>query len=114
MKQFLKIIVVTMIATGGIFMANQNGSSNESMYKEYSSEDPELNITMDYISDWRYQEHRGSFDSYAQVQFFGTVKDQIAPSIVVTVQRSSKVSFEPLTIDILMVYVNSYMMRARL
>jgi len=99
MKQFLKIIVVTMIAIGGIFMANQYGSSDDSMYKEYSSEGPELNITMDYISDWRYQEHRGSYSSYAQVQFYGTVKEGIAPSFVITVERSSKVAFQPLTIE---------------
>ena len=80
-------------------MANQYGNSDDSMYKEYSSEDPELNITMDYIADWRYQEHRGSYDSYAQVQFYGAVKDKFAPSFVITVERSSKVKFQPLTVE---------------
>ena len=80
-------------------MANQYGSSNELTYNKYSSEDSELNITMEYVSDWRYQEHRGSYDSYAQVQFYGAVKDKFAPSFVVTVERSSKVKFQPLTVE---------------
>jgi len=99
MRMYLKIIVVTMIATGGIFMANPYGSCDDSKYNEYSSEDPELNITMDYISGWLFKEHRGSYGSYAQVQFIGALKDGIAPSVIVTVRHNSKVSFEPLDIE---------------
>lgn len=99
MKFFLKITVVIVIITGGIFMMGNRCSGLGSLkYEKYSSEDPELNITMDYISGWRYSEHRGSYGSYAQVQFYGAVKKDFAPSIVVTVERSSKVTFKPLTI----------------
>jgi len=101
MKIYLKTIVVTMIAIGGIFMANQYGNCNDLTYNEYSSEDSELNITMDYLSDWRHQEHRGSYGSYTQVQFYGPIKDEIAPSFVVTVERSLKVTFQPPTIEAL-------------
>jgi len=87
-----------MIVTGGIFMATRNVSSNNPTFENYSSTDEELNLTMDYISDWEYREHRGSYDSYAQVQFYGARKDGIAPSIIVTMKRTSKVSFEPVTI----------------
>lgn len=79
-------------------MATQNASSNNPTFQKYSSTDEELNLTMDYISDWEYREQRGSYDSYAQVQFYGAQKDGIAPSIIVTMKRTSKVSFEPLTI----------------
>lgn len=68
-------------------------------YEEYASKDAELNITMDYISGWRYSEHRGSYNSYAQVQFYGLAKKDLAPSMVVTVEHSSKVKFEPLTVE---------------
>jgi len=80
-------------------MANQEGMCNNSKYEQYSSKDIELNIAMDYIADWRYSEHRGSYGSYAQVQFYKVVKDKIAPSFIVTVERSSKVKFTPLTIE---------------
>lgn len=99
MKLYLRIFVVTVIVTGGIFMANHYGSSRDPGYKEYSSQDLELNIKMDYLSDWLFSEHRGSYGRYAQVQFYGTVKDDFAPSFVVTVERSSKVAFKPLTIN---------------
>jgi len=80
-------------------MTNQEGVCNNSNYEQYSSKDTELNITMNYISDWRYSEHRGSYGSYAQVQFYKVTQDAIAPSFVVTVERSSKVKFTPLTIE---------------
>ena len=76
-------------------MANHFGNSSEFTYAQYSSKDAQLNIVMDYVEGWRTQEHRGSYDSYAQVQFYGPVKEGFAPSFVVTVEHSSKVSFVP-------------------
>jgi hypothetical protein len=80
-------------------MISRYGGFTSVKYEEYSSKDPALNITMDYISGWRYSEHRGSYNSYAQVQFYGPIKKDFAPSIVATVQRRSKVKVKPLTIE---------------
>jgi len=99
MRFNVKIILMIALAAGGIFMVNQNGDGSGPGYKEYSSEDVEINIMMDYLPDWRYQEHRGSYGSYAQVQFYGAVTDGFAPSIIVTVVPSSKGTFEPRTIE---------------
>ncbi len=99
MKPYFKIILIITIGIGGIFMANHYGGCNSPQHVEYSSEDSQINIKMDYVSDWRLAESRGSYGSYAQVQFYGAVKDGFAPSISVTVERSSKVSFSPMTIE---------------
>jgi hypothetical protein len=88
-----------MIVTGGIFMADCYGDGSNLTYKEYSSEDTELNIAMDYVSGWNFQESRGAYGSYAQVQFYGAVKGDFAPSIVITAQRSAKAAFSPKTVD---------------
>ena len=80
-------------------MIMRYGSFDNVKYEEYSSKDPELNITMDYILGWRYSEHRGSYNSYAQVQFYGLKEKDFAPSMVVTVEHSSKVKFKPLTVE---------------
>jgi hypothetical protein len=80
-------------------MADRHGNGSSLAYQEYSSQDPELNIMMEYPSDWRFREHRGSYGSYAQVQFYGAVQGDFAPSIVLTVEPASKVAFRPLTIQ---------------
>lgn len=99
MRFNVKIILMIVIAAGGIFMSKSKGDCGGPGYKEYSSEDAEINIMMDYVSDWRYQETRGSKGSYAQVQFYGVVTEGFAPSIIVTVVRSDKATFAPLTIE---------------
>ena len=68
-------------------------------YEQYSSKDPELNLTMDYIAGWRYIESRGSYNSYAQVQFLGPLQQDFAPSFAVTMEPRLKVKFRPLTIE---------------
>lgn len=98
MKLSLKIILVVLLI-GGIFMISRYGNFGSLKYEKYSSKDPELNLTMDYISEWRYSEHRGSYGSYAQVQFYEPTKKDYGASFVVTVKKSSKVTFEPLTVE---------------
>ena len=80
-------------------MISRRGSSDGIKYEKYTSKDTALSITMDYVSPWRYSEHRGSYNSYAQVQFYGEKEKDFAPSMVVTVEHSSKVKFKPLTVE---------------
>jgi len=99
MKNITKILVLIMILAGGIVMTNHEGVCDNANYKQYSSEDAELNLTMDYPIAWQYSEHRGSYGIYAQVQFFGELENNIAPSFIAKVERSSKVKFQPLTAE---------------
>lgn len=70
-------------------------------FEKYSSKDPLINITMDYISGWQNDEVRGSYNSYAQVMFFPFKKGEKGPRtiITVTVRDISKVEFNPLTAE---------------
>jgi hypothetical protein len=70
-------------------------------FEKYSSKDPLINISMDYISGWQYDETRGSYSSYAQVMFFPFKKGQKSPKtiMVVTVKDSSRMEFTPLTVE---------------
>lgn len=88
MKAFIKIIVVIAIVIGGTVMAKYNGDCEAGNYAQYSSEDAEINITMDYVADWQIRESRGSYGSYAQVQFIGPKQDILAPSMSVTVEKN--------------------------
>lgn len=64
MKNWLAIIA------GVFIMMNICGCSDGFKYSRYSSKDPELNLTIDYISGWRYIEHRGENNVNANVLFF--------------------------------------------
>ena len=99
MRFHMHIGITVMIVAGGILMANHSGNCGDLGYKVYSSEDLELNIEMEYIADWAYREHRGSHGSYAQVQFYGIAHGPVAPSIIVTVEKSLNVDFRPLTVE---------------
>jgi hypothetical protein len=67
--------VSIFLLLGVAYMVTCNGCSGAGKYKKYSSADPELNITMDYISGWQYRETRGSNNSYADV-FFGEPRNK--------------------------------------
>lgn len=67
--------VSIFLLLGAAYMVTCNGCSDAGKYKKYSSADPELNITMDYISGWQYRETRGSNNSYADV-FFGEPRNK--------------------------------------
>jgi len=84
-------------------MVTCNGCSGIEKYKKYSSVDPELNMTMDYLSGWQFSETRGSNDSYANVFFGesrkkGEEKGRIA-FISITSVESSKIGVIPPTIE---------------
>ena len=93
-KTFIYLFVGVMV------MINANGCSSEVRLDKYSSKDPALNISMNYISGWRYNECRCSYDSYAQVLFypFGGKNKSLAV-MVVTVKNSSKISLSPLNLE---------------
>ena len=82
-------------------MFSSYGCSGNLKYERYSSKDIEINISMDYISGWLYSEHRGSNDSYAQVIFYELAKKDKTSRVgmAVTVEKSSKVRFQPLTLE---------------
>lgn len=92
-------IILAILLIGVIVMINRYGGFSSLKYEKYSSKDPELNVTMDYVLGWRYSEHRGSYGSYAQVQFVEPADKDICASMVLTVIRNSKVTFKPLTIE---------------
>lgn len=88
MKIILNKFFVCLLL-GVISMLNLFGCFSNLKYEKYSSKDPELNITMDYISGWLFSEHRGSYGSYAQVIFYEPEsKDKtLKAGIVVTANK---------------------------
>lgn len=96
----LKLKRYFCLITGAIIMTNLFGYGDEK-FEKYSSKDPLINISMDYISGWQYDETRGSYNSYAQVMFFPFKKGEKSPKVImaVTVKDSSKVGFNPPTVE---------------
>ena len=93
--------IYAYIIIGAIAMFNLFGCSSNVKYEKYSSKDPEINIAMDYISGWLYSEHRGSYNSYAQVLFYekGDAKKIFKAGISVNVRGISKLETRPATIE---------------
>lgn len=93
--------IYAYIIIGAIAMFNLFGCSSNVKYEKYSSKDSEINIAMDYISGWLYSEHRGSYNSYAQVLFYekGDEKKIFKAGISVNVRDISKLETRPATIE---------------
>lgn len=91
----------TLIIIGAIAMFNLCGCFSNLKYEKYSSKDPEINITMDYISGWLYSEHRGAYNSYAQVLFYEKAdKDKVSKAgVSVNARNATKVEVDPATIE---------------
>lgn len=95
MEYLLKILLIAgMVAIAG---CSQQGFK----FERYSSKDADLDITLDYISGWKVNEQKGSFDSFSQVVFLESERgEKTLPAVIVlTVKRESKVKFSPKTID---------------
>lgn len=95
MEYLLKtLLIVGMVAIAG---CSQQGFK----FERYSSKDADLDITLDYISGWKVNEQKGSFDSFSQVVFSEPIREDktLLAIIVLTVKKESKVEFLPLTID---------------
>lgn len=77
------------------------GCGGNIKYEKYSSKNPELNFTIDYISGWSHREQIGSYKSFVQVGFYEPItKDKkLLAMMVVTVEDSSKLGFSPKTLD---------------
>lgn len=94
-------IIHAYIIIGAIAMFNLFGCSSDMKYEKYSSKDPEINISMDYIPGWLYSEHRGSYNSYAQVLFYekGDENKAFKAAISVNVRDASKLKEPPAAIE---------------
>jgi hypothetical protein len=81
-------------------MVNLFGCSGEKFAK-YSSKDPQINISMDYIEGWKYDESRGSYNSYTQVIFYPFKKGakSLKALIDLTIRDGSKMGLGSLTLD---------------
>jgi hypothetical protein len=88
------------LISGVILMANLFGCSAVK-FEKYSSKDPMINISLDYISGWKFNETRGSFNSYAQVMFYPFAQGKKSPKIImeVTVRDSSKMESAASTVE---------------
>ncbi len=71
----MSVRISIFLLLGAIYMITLNGCSGAGRFKKYSSEAPDLNITMDYISGWEGRETRGTNGSYADV-YFGEPRDK--------------------------------------
>ena len=94
-------LLKTILLIGVVSMFCFCGCQPIIQYEKYSSKDPQLNITMDYISDWRYVESRGSYNSYTQVQFIEPAKSdkKLLASITVTTKTTSQAGLASPTIE---------------
>ncbi len=88
------------LITGAILMANLSACSGVK-FEKYCSKDPLINLCMDYIGGWQYDESRGSYNSYAQVMFFPFKKGEKSSKavMVVTLKDSSRVGLTPLSVE---------------
>lgn len=96
----MKLEKYLCLIAGVILMVNLFGCSGVK-FEKYTSKDPLINITIDYISGWQCNETRGSSNSYAQAMFFPFIKGQKSPRaiMVVTVKDSSKINLTPPTVE---------------
>jgi hypothetical protein len=89
---FSGVVAMAIIFSGCIF---QKG------LEKYSSQDPELGVTMDYFSGWTLREDRGSYGSYVQALFLEPVRKgkPLRACMDLTAVNESKVKFQPLTTE---------------
>jgi hypothetical protein len=99
--KFKEIRTFVLLLIGVVYMFNSYGCAQQVKYEKYTSKDPEINISVDYISGWLYSEQRGANDSFAQVVFYQPKKkgEVSKAGITITVEKSPKVKFQPQTID---------------
>jgi len=74
MKNIIKNIYLFSIL-GVIFMLNSYGCADHFKYAKFSGKEPELNITIDYISSWLHREHKQIDNRYASVVFFENIQN---------------------------------------
>ena len=95
------IIVLLLIVTGVGVMAALNTNRNNLKYDRFISKDKELNIAMDYVAGWRFVESRGSYGTYAEVQFIEPKRKDKEFTAMMTVRTKddAKADFTPATTE---------------
>jgi hypothetical protein len=92
--------ICLFLLIGVICMLNSYGCTGGDKYKLYSSKDQELNITIDYISNWVYQEDKDIGSGYASVLFFDSGEDKnFKARISVTARIAAKIESKPKTLE---------------
>lgn len=91
----------SFLLLGVICMINNYGYAEDFKYEEYSSKNPELNFTLDYILGGLHSEQAGSKNSFSQVVFYElSGRGQASgAAMVVTVEKSQNLEINPLTVD---------------
>jgi hypothetical protein len=88
------------LIAGAIIMMNNAGCSSVK-FEKYSSKDPLINISAEYISGWEYDESRGANNSYAQVMFYQFNKGRKSQRAImaVTLKDNPKTGLNPLSVE---------------
>ncbi|MFA5118967.1 MAG: hypothetical protein WC695_09015 [Candidatus Omnitrophota bacterium] len=98
--------VYLFLLIGVMCMVNNYGCTGGSLrYEQYIGKNQELNIGIDYISQWLYRENKDLQKGYASVVFFEDSKgENYKPKIAITAQDLSKIdvleTLEALTDDL--------------
>ncbi len=96
----LRLIRKAGLIIGVFTMLNLFGCSG-AKFEKYVSKDKQINLSMDYLAGWMYDETRGSYDSYAQVTFFQFKPGQKSSRAVMeaTVKDSAKIGLAAPTLE---------------
>ena len=73
-------------------MFNPFSFAEKISYEIYSSKNPKIDVTLDYISGWRYAEQKGAIGSFDQVIFYPPKGKEAGPSaaIVLTIEEAAE------------------------
>jgi len=90
-----------ILMLGAIIMVYFSGCAGGIKYDKYSNDDPNLNLSMDYISGWAHDVQYGSHGSFVQVVFVEPMRKgrEYPGMMVVTVRGKSNLKIEPPTIE---------------
>jgi hypothetical protein len=77
----MKKLLILFIA-GAVCMTGISGCSDQMRFERYSSKNPDLSLSMDYISGWRFSEHSGEKNSYDGVVFFENKKGDVPKALI--------------------------------
>ena len=81
---------------GVAIMLNISGCSGVK-FNKYISKDNHINISMDYIAGWQYNETRGSHDSYAQTMFYQFKKGEKNSRAIMVVTVMDSLKMQPVS-----------------
>ncbi len=102
MTRELNIKSIIILLMGVVLMSNLIGCGGNFKYERYTSKDPELNLTMDYISGWSTSEKNYMRQhNFVKVSFMEPKREGkiYTAMITVTVRDVSRLGFQPPTLD---------------